>query len=84
MVYYAAKLLLGFAALIFGVATMASGAKVLGRSTAIVGVIAMLANTILIVFGREGFLPSAVAGATGVLATLLLAFCLTSVASEER
>ena len=47
------------------------------------GVVAILANGILIVFGRNAFLPSAVAGGFGVLATLLLAFCLIRVASED-
>ena len=83
MIYYAAKLLLGFAALIFGIAKMESGAKALGGLTALVGVVAMFANAILIVFGREAFLPSPVAGGAGVLAALLLAFCLTSIARED-
>ena len=78
MVYYAAKLLLGFSALIFGLAKIGEGAKALGGITALVGVVAMLPNAILIMFGREAFLPSAVAGGTGVLATLLLALCLLS------
>jgi hypothetical protein len=83
MIYYVAKLLLGFAALIFGVAKMTSGAKILGGLTAFVGVVAMLSNAILIVFGRDAFLPSPIAGGFGVLATLLLAFCLTSVARQD-
>ena len=83
MIYYAAKVLLGFAALIFGMARMAAGGKVLGGLTALLGGIAMLANTILLTFGRDGFLPSPVAGGTGVIATLLLAFCLMALAREE-
>jgi hypothetical protein len=83
MIYYVAKLLLGFAALVFGIAKMTSGAKVFGGLTVVVGVVAMLANAILIVFGRDAFLPSPVAGGVGVLATLLLAFCLTSVTRED-
>jgi hypothetical protein len=82
MIYYAAKLLLGFAALIFGIAKITEGAKGLGGLTALVGVVAILANATLIVFGRDAFLPSPVAGGSGVLATLLLALCLTSVARE--
>ena len=73
MIYYAAKLLLGFAALIFGIAKMNGGARALGSLTALVGVVAMLANAVLIAFGRDAFLPSPVAGGSGVLATLLLA-----------
>ncbi|MCV6621074.1 MAG: thiamine biosynthesis protein ThiC [Cellvibrionaceae bacterium] len=76
MIYYAAKLLLGIAALGMGSALMSEGSKALGGLTALVGGIAVLANAILITFGRDGFLPSSVAGATGVLATLLLALCL--------
>ena len=38
MVYYEAKLLLGFAALNFGMAIMKAGAKALGGLTALVGV----------------------------------------------
>jgi hypothetical protein len=83
MIYYAAKLLLGFAALIFGISKMTEGAKGLGGLTALVGVVAILANGTLIVFGRDAFLPSPVAGGSGVLATLLLALCLTSVVRED-
>ena len=83
MIYYAAKLLLGFAALIFGAAKMNQGSKALGGLTALVGVVAMLGNATLIILGRDGFLPSPVAGASGVFATLLLALCLMSVADEE-
>ncbi|MEM9219639.1 MAG: thiamine biosynthesis protein ThiC [Cyanobacteria bacterium P01_F01_bin.150] len=79
MVYYAAKFLLGFAALIFGIAKMTAGTKALGGLTALVGVVAMFANGILVTFGRDAFLPSSVAGGSGVLATLLLALCLMSV-----
>ncbi len=82
-VYYAAKFLLGFAALIFGVAKMSMGAKALGGLTALVGVVAMFANAILIVFGRDGFLPSPVAGGSGVVATLLLAICLMSIVRDD-
>lgn len=83
MTYYAAKLLLGFAALIFGLAKMSQGSRALGGLTALVGGIAMLANTVLITFGRDAFLPSGVAGGSGVFATLLLAFCLISFARDE-
>lgn len=78
MVYYAAKLLLGLAALVFGMAKMSSGAKTLGGLTAVAGTVAILANAIIITLGRDAFLPSPVAGGSGVIATLLLAFCLAS------
>jgi len=83
MIYYAAKVLLGFAALIFGMAKMNDGSKALGGLTAMAGGIALAANAILLVFGRDGFLPSSVAGGSGVVATLLLAICLMSLALEE-
>lgn len=83
MIYNAAKLLLGFAALIFGMAKMNEGAKALGGLTALVGVVAMFSNTIMITFGRDAFLPSAVAGGSGVIATLLLAFCLIKLSRED-
>lgn len=83
VVYYAAKFLLGFAALIFGMAKMNMGAKALGGLTALVGVVAMFANAILIVIGRDAFLPSPVAGGSGVVATLLLAICLLSVVRDD-
>lgn len=83
MIYNAAKILLGLAALVFGMAKMNSGSKALGGLTAIVGAVAMVANIILIVFGRDGFLPPPVAGASGVIATVLLALCLINIARED-
>ena len=82
MIYNAAKILLGFAALIFGIAKLNDGAKALGGLTAVVGIVAMLANATLVVFGRDAFLPSPIAGGSGVIATLLLAICLTSAARK--
>ena len=43
----------------------------------------MLANAILIIAGRDGFLPSGVAGASGMIATLLLAICLISLNRKQ-
>lgn len=83
MIYYAAKMLLGLAAIIFGMQQTAAGSKVLGRLTLSIGAIAMLSNAVLMSFGRDAFLPSPVAGGSGVIATLLLALCLMSVAGEE-
>lgn len=83
MIYNAAKLLLGFAALIFGMAKMDEGAKLLGGLTALVGIVAMLSNMIMITLGRDAFLPSAVAGGSGVFATLLLSLCLLKLTRED-
>lgn len=84
MIYYAAKILLGLAAVVFGVAKLNEGAKALGGLTAAVGAIALLANSALVVFGRDGFLPSPVAGGSGVAATLLLAVCLLVYKSSDQ
>lgn len=84
MIYFAAKLLLGLAALIFGLASLNAGNKKLGGLTAFVGAVAMFSNGILVMFGRDGFLPSPVAGGSGVLATLLLALCLVSLARKNK
>ena len=84
MIYYAAKLLLGLAAIVFGMAKMNAGSKALGGLTALVGVVALVANAMLIVFGRDGFLPSSVAGGSGVVATLLLALCVISIVRNAK
>ena len=83
MIYNAAKILLGLAALVFGMAKMAAGSKTLGGLTALVGVVAVVANSLIIIFGRDAFLPSPVAGASGVVATVLLALCLISLVHDE-
>ena len=84
MIYYAAKFLLGFAAVFFGLAKINLGSKIVGRLAVLTGIVAMLANGVLIVFGREAFLPSAVAGSSGTLATLFLAFCLITLTRENK
>jgi len=81
--YNAAKIMLGLAAVVFGMAKMGSGSKALGSITVLVGAVAFVANTLVMMFGRQGFVPSPLAGGSGVLATLLLAFCLFSIISED-
>lgn len=83
MLYYAAKFLLGFAALIFAMATMAGGGKALGGLTALVGVVAMVTNAIVVVSGGDAFMPPGVAGVSGALAILLLASCLMGETREH-
>lgn len=84
--YNAAKVLLGLAALVFGMAKMSQGAKALGGLTALVGLLAMISNAVVMGFGLStsitggGFMPS---GATGVAATLLLAVCLFTMKSDD-
>lgn len=81
--YNAAKILLGLAAVVFGMAKMSEGRKVLGGAAVLVGAVAFVANTFVMMFGLQGFLPSPVAGGSGVLATLLLSLCLLTAASEH-
>lgn len=80
--YNAAKILLGLAAMVFGMARMSEGNKILGGATVLVGAVAFVANTLVMMFGLQGFLPSPVAGGSGVLATLLLAVCLFSISDD--
>jgi len=84
MVYYAAKLLLGLATIVFGMSKMNAGSKMLGGATALVGAVALIVNAIIIVVGRDSFLPSPLTGGAGVVTTLLLAVCLASVARDEE
>lgn len=83
MVYNAAKVLLALAAIVFGLARMNAGAKALGGVTAVVGAVALVANTLSMALGRDvmGELP--LAGGSGVLATLLLALCLFALPADE-
>ncbi len=82
--YNAAKILLGLAALEFGMAKIKAGGKALGGLTALVGAVAIVANTLVMMFGLNGFVPSPIAGGSGVLATLLLALCLFGVSGESE
>ncbi len=82
-VYNAAKILLALAAIVFGFAKMGEGGKILGGAAVLVGAVAFVANTLVMMFGLQSFLPSPVAGGSGVLATLLLAICLFTVRSDD-
>jgi len=82
-IYNAAKTLLSLAAVVFGMAVMNKGGKALGGAAVLVGTVAFVANTLVMMFGLQGFLPSPVAGGSGVLATALLALCLFSIGNED-
>ena len=62
---------------------MKDGGKILGGAAVLVGIIALIANTLVMMFGLRGFVPSPIAGGSGVLATLLLAICLFTLKSED-
>ncbi|MEM0984741.1 MAG: thiamine biosynthesis protein ThiC [Pseudomonadota bacterium] len=81
--YNAAKILLALAAIVFGLGKMGQGGRFMGGVTVLVGAVAFVANACVLMFGREGFMPSAVAGGSGVVATALLALCLFTVDSEK-
>ena len=87
--YNAAKILLALAAIVFGLALLKASAKTLskpiGGLAVLVGVVAFIANTILMMFGLQGgIIPGALAGGSGVVATLLLALCLFSLNFEDE
>ncbi|MEO9970975.1 MAG: thiamine biosynthesis protein ThiC [Hyphomonadaceae bacterium] len=81
--YNAAKVLLGLAAIVFGMAKMNQGSKAIGGLTALVGVVAFVANALVMMFGLQGFVPSPVAGGSGVAATLLVSICLLTLGSDD-
>ena len=81
--YNAAKILLGLAAIVFGMAKLKDGNKLLGGVTALVGAVALGANTLVMMFGLRGFGHKELAGGSGVAATLLLALCLLSLRSDD-
>ena len=77
-IYNAAKILLGLAAVVFGIANSNHGRKALGGITVFAGAVAIVANAIVLMLGITGAFPSPIAGGSGVAATLLLAICLLS------
>lgn len=72
-VYNAAKVLIGMAAIVFGMARLKDGSKAIGGLTVFAGVLAFATNAIVMIFGRMEMVPS---GATGVVATFMLGLCL--------
>lgn len=82
-VYNVAKLMLGLAALVAGLNAAAAGSRFLGGASMLAGGFAMLANGGKIIAGGDLVAGVPLAGATGVLATLLLALCLLGAAGED-
>ena len=83
MVYNAAKVLLALALIVFGLAKLNAASRALGGVSAAVGLVALVANTASMAMGRDVFGELPLAGASGVLATLLLAVCVLSLAKDE-
>lgn len=79
-IYNAAKILLGLSAVAFGMSISQAGSTWLGRIAALAGFVAIVTNTIAMMFGRIDGIPS---GATGVVATLLLAICVLKLRSSD-
>lgn len=81
--YNAGNMLLGLAALVFGMDRKREGGRLIGNAAVVIGAVALIANAIVMMFGTEGLLPSPIGGASGVLATLLLAICVFSLRRED-
>lgn len=81
--YNAAKVLLSLAAIVFGLAQLKEGGRLLGGASIVIGAVAFVANALVLMLGREGVLPPPVAGSFGVAATLLLAICLLRLSQAD-
>ena len=66
MVYNAAKVLLALALIVFGLARVKTGSSLLGGSAALIGLIALFANTASMAAGRDVFGELPLAGGSGV------------------
>lgn len=82
-IYNAAKLLLGLAALIFGLAHFDNNNKIMAMALIVIGAVAFFANLFAMMLGSDSFLPRHVAGASGVLATLLLSICMFNLSKQN-
>ncbi|MEM8549090.1 MAG: thiamine biosynthesis protein ThiC, partial [Pseudomonadota bacterium] len=83
MVYNAAKVLLALALIVFALSKLNSGSRGLGGVSAAVAFLALVANTASMAMGRDVFGELPLAGASGVLATLLLAVSVMSLPKED-
>lgn len=83
-VYNAAKVLLGLAALVFGLSCLSRGGKIIGPLTAFVGVVAIITNTVVMMYGRAAFGELPLSGGSGVLATILLGICVLGLSKDEQ
>lgn len=76
MVYNAAKVLLALALIVIGLARRGAAKPLLGGLSALVGVVALVCNAASMAAGRDVFGELPLAGASGVVATVLLGVCL--------
>lgn len=82
MVYNAAKVLLALALLSLGLARLSAGSTILGGLSALVGLVAMASNMASMAAGRNVFGELPLAGASGVVATVLLGICLITLQDD--
>ena len=83
--YNAAKVLLGLAAIVFGLAKLKQGGTILGGLAVAAGAVALIANALVMMFGiQAGFIPRSLAGGSGVVATLFLAICLFTHSQNDK
>ena len=83
MVYNAAKVLLALALIVVGAARLGEGGKLLGGLSLLAGAVALLSNMASMAAGRDVFGDLPLAGASGVVATVLLALCLLTLPSAN-
>jgi hypothetical protein len=81
--YCSANMLLGLAAAAFGKSKLDEGARALGRAAVLFGAGAFVTNSLVMMFGFQGFFPAPVAGGFAVIATVLLAVCVLNLSKEE-
>ena len=83
--YNAAKVLLGLAAIVFGLAKLKQGGTILGGLAVAAGAVALIANALVMMFGIQAdFIPRRLAGGSGVVATLFLAICLFTHSQNDK
>jgi hypothetical protein len=83
MVYNAAKVLLALALCVLGLARLQAASKLLGSLSVAVGAIAAISNMASMAAGRDVFGDLPVAGASGVIATVLLAILLLTLREQS-
>jgi hypothetical protein len=78
MIYNAAKVLLALALIVIATAMLKAGSNLLGGAGAIIGAVALVSNAASMAAGRGVFGELPLAGASGVIATLVLAICIVT------